>query len=62
MGMKTLLTLIIGLLIPAAGLSASTPLKVYILSGQSNMQGTADVSAFDLTGEPEDESQDEKGD
>ena len=40
--------------LPSTGLAASKPLKVFILAGQSNMDGQADVKTIDFLGEDPD--------
>jgi Carbohydrate esterase, sialic acid-specific acetylesterase len=49
--MKNLLALLIGASLGTAAFAAEPkPLKVFILAGQSNMQGHADLSTFDYVG------------
>ena len=48
--MKKQLLFLVALAIFSIHSQAAKPLKVYILSGQSNMQGHADVSTFDYVG------------
>ncbi|MGB8167106.1 MAG: sialate O-acetylesterase [Chthoniobacteraceae bacterium] len=43
--------LFIGLLAPLGTLSAAKPLKVFILAGQSNMEGHAKIETFDYVGD-----------
>ena len=47
--MKSLITLLITALLAAGGLEAK-PLKVFILAGQSNMEGHAEIRTFDYIG------------
>lgn len=47
---KRIVVLVVLSLIGVSDLAAREPLKVYILVGQSNMQGHADVSTFDHVG------------
>jgi alpha-galactosidase len=47
--MKSLITLFITALLAAGGLEAK-PLKVFILAGQSNMEGHAEIRTFDYIG------------
>jgi len=46
----TMIAVVAGLLSGVASLAAAKPLKVYILAGQSNMEGHAAVSTFDHIG------------
>jgi len=44
---------VVGLMVGVASQAAATPLKVYILAGQSNMQGHVNISTFDsMAGDP----------
>lgn len=43
----TTITVALGLMLGAAGQAAAKPLKVFVLAGQSNMQGHANVSTLD---------------
>ena len=51
--MKQRLTLCLTFLLAVTGLSDAAPkkLKVFILAGQSNMEGPANVSTFDYIGD-----------
>ena len=48
--MKHIATFLTTMLLAAAGVEAK-PLKVYILAGQSNMEGQAKVETFDYIGD-----------
>ena len=44
---------VVGLMAGTVSQAAAKPLKVYILAGQSNMQGHVNISTFDsLAGDP----------
>jgi hypothetical protein len=45
-----LLAIVVFSLLCASHVSAKTPLKVFVLVGQSNMQGHAEISTFDHVG------------
>ncbi len=49
--MKRILTLLTALVISTLAAQAGKPLKVFILAGQSNMEGHAKVETFDYIGE-----------
>ncbi|MEI6533976.1 MAG: sialate O-acetylesterase [Verrucomicrobiaceae bacterium] len=49
--MKTICTFITFLLIASVATAATKPLKVFILVGQSNMEGHAKISTFDYIGD-----------
>ncbi len=46
MGTNRIWSLVLGMLVAASWAYASGPLKIYILAGQSNMQGTAQITTF----------------
>ena len=49
----TMIVVAAGLMAGIGGQAAAKPLKVYILAGQSNMQGHVNISTFDsLAGDP----------
>ena len=43
----TMIAVVVGLMLGVASQAAARPLKVFILAGQSNMQGHANVATFD---------------
>ena len=49
--MKTFVTLVLSLIVAPSLWAAERPLKVFILAGQSNMEGHARVETFDNIGD-----------